>query len=179
MKKTWNWAHALSVLSLSCIPLFSAAAQANQCEPDAIAELELVGETRLSVMFWDVYDARLYTDTGEYEGAGQRALRLDYLRDIEAADLVETTEEEWEKLDYEIDEQAQTWLADLDEMWPDVKEGDCLTLVETEDGFARFYNADGELGVIESKQFTQQFLDIWLSAESRFDDERNELIGEK
>lgn len=157
--------------------LITAPAQASQCAASYAEDLELVGETRLSVMFWDVYDARLYTESGEYKDAKQRVLRLDYLRDIEAADLVETTEEEWERLDYEVDAESKEWLAALAEMWPDVSEGDCITLRETSDGYAEFYGNDGLLGTIESATFTQRFLDIWLAEKSRFEDERNELIG--
>ncbi|MEX1222692.1 MAG: chalcone isomerase family protein [Idiomarina sp.] len=167
----------LSVLALPMLLLTPNIAAASSCAADALKELKLVGETRLSVMFWDVYDARLYTNTGEYKDAEQRALRLDYLRDIDAADLVETTQEEWERLDYAIDDEAKDWLNTLTNIWPNVSDGDCITLVETSDGFAEFYGNDGKLGQIENKEFTQKFLDIWLAEKSRFKDERDELTG--
>ncbi len=147
------------------------------CQPAAAQSLERVGQTRLSVWFWDVYDAELLTDTGVYDDYHRRALRLSYLRDIKAKDLVETTEDEWRRLGISVSAQHQQWLASMQRMWPDVGKGDCLILVETEQGFSEFYNAQGQLGAIESPQFTDDFLAIWLSPESRFKSERNALIG--
>ena len=62
-------------------------------------------------------------------------------------------------------------------MWPNVTKGDCITLVETSQGYAEFYGSEGLLGEIPAKQFTDDFLAIWLAEESRFKTERNELIG--
>jgi len=179
MKQMQKHSRKMTVIGAALATLLiNTPAQANECAVSYADDLKLVGETRLSVMFWDVYDARLYTDSGAYEDAKQRLLRLDYLRDIDASDLVETTAEEWERLDYEIDSETKDWLASLSDMWPNVKEGDCITLRETENGYAEFYGNDGLLGTVESKTFTQRFLDIWLAENSRFEDERNELIGE-
>jgi len=147
------------------------------CEPESAQDLKPVGKTRLSVWFWDVYDAQLLTDSGNYDDYQRRALRLSYLRDIEAKDLVETTKEEWQRLEIEVSNEHTQWLDKLNKMWPDVSEGDCLMLVENEQGHSTFYNADGILGSVESAQFTEDFLAIWLSPNSRFKEERNELIG--
>src|SRR5690606_21102344 len=112
-------------------------------------------------MFWDVYDAQLYSDSGNYEDAEKTALKLTYLRDIDAEDLVETTQEEWERLDYEIDDQAKSWLSKLNEIWPDVTDGDCIMLVTEADGTSIFYGNDGELGRVDDKDFSERFLAIW------------------
>lgn len=149
------------------------------CTAPALDDLNKVGSTRLSVLFWDVYDAELFTDSGDYESYQQRALRLTYLRDIEAQELVETTQEEWERLDIAISDDHRQWLQQLNQMWPDITEGDCLLLVENEQGESVFYNAAGQLGKIPSDTFTDDFLAIWLSKNSRFKEERNELIGAK
>ena len=155
-------------------------ALASSCESSIPDNQELVGKTRLSVMFWDVYDARLFTNSGNFDWQQRDSIRktlvLDYLRDIKAADLVETTGEEWERLGFDHADQRQ-WLDQLNQMWPDIKEGDCLTLVENDQGHAEFYQADKLLGTIANKTFTEYFLAIWLSPESRFEDEREQLIG--
>lgn len=167
-------------LSLAVITLLTAltstVAVAN-CNPDTGKDLETVGKTRLSVWFWDVYDAELLTDSGNYEDYERRALRLSYLREIEAADLVDTTREEWQRMDISITAEHDDWLKRLNEMWPDVQKGDCLMLVETDQGYSEFFNAEGKLGSIESSEFTDDFLAIWLSPDSKFKSERNELIG--
>ncbi|MFC0444967.1 chalcone isomerase family protein [Pseudidiomarina halophila] len=168
-------------LSLPVITLLTALTStvaAANCNPDAGKDLETVGKTRLTVWFWDVYDAELLTDTGNYEDYERRALRLSYLREIEATELVETTREEWQRMDdITVTAKHDEWLKRLNQMWPDVQEGDCLMLVETEQGHSEFFNAEGKLGTIESSEFTDDFLAIWLSPDSKFKSERNELIG--
>lgn len=160
------------------IALFSLNSYAAECTASVPDDFSKVGQTRLSVYFWDVYDATLYSPSGKYKQDERQALLLEYLRDIKAKDLIETTEEEWQKLELNSDKHEQ-WLEKLDAIWPDIKEGDCLLLVEKKDGAAEFYQGDKLLGEIEDKDFTEQFLAIWLSENSRFESERNELIGEK
>lgn len=160
------------------IALFSLNSYAAECTASVPDDFSKVGQTRLSVYFWDVYDATLYSPSGKYKQDERQALLLAYLRDIKAKDLIETTEEEWQKLELNSDKHEQ-WLEKLDAIWPDIKEGDCLLLVEKKDGTAEFYQGDKLLGEIEDKDFTEQFLAIWLSENSRFESERNELIGEK
>ncbi|EKE86907.1 chalcone isomerase family protein [Idiomarina xiamenensis] len=167
----------LSALAILLVSAWQSNAQAQSCQIEPLSELKKVGETRLSVWLWDVYDATLYTAEGNYPDGGRRALQLVYLRDIKAADLIETTEEEWQKQGIAIDQQAQQWLKQLTSIWPDVNEGDCLVLVEGEQGEAIFYNAEKRLGEIDSQRFTDDFLAIWLSEKSRFKEERQQLIG--
>lgn len=168
----------LTVVVAGFFMIATAASFASQCSAvDSFNELKPVGKTRLQVWFWDVYDAELRTETGAFADAQQRALQLSYLRDIKAKDLVDTTAEEWERLNIAITDEHQQWLNRLMQMWPNVNEGDCITLVETSDGHAQFFGPEGELGVIESAQFTDDFLAIWLDKNSRFKSERNELIG--
>jgi hypothetical protein len=150
---------------------------AGNCPIPNQSDFEQVGKTRLKVLFWSVYDAELWTDSGNYEQFNQRVLRLNYLRNIAADDLVDSTGEEWQRLGIELSAEHQQWLSDLRTMWPDVRKGDCLMLVETSQGHAQFFNATGPLGTIESDLFTEHFLAIWLAENSRFADERNQLIG--
>lgn len=170
-----NFMLAASALLVSALitPAFAAS-----CEASVPGDFSKVGETRLSVLFWDVYDATLYSPSGEYEKSERQALKLNYLRDIDADDLIETTEEEWQKLELNSSEHDE-WLTKLKDIWPDIKEGDCLLLLETKDGYAEFYQGEELLGTVESQEFTDQFLAIWLSPESRFKEERNELVGAK
>lgn len=174
------------IKAVSVIPfvllLASPFAAASSCQQSIPSDFKQVGETRLSVLFWDVYDAQLFTQSGHYDWQRRKqfttSLSLTYLRDIEAKELVETTGEEWQKLGYDH-EQQQQWLEQLNTLWPDIKEGDCLLLKEDDQGHAVFYQGTKKLGVVENADFTQQFLAIWLSPESRFKEERQELVGEK
>ncbi|MCC5854961.1 MAG: chalcone isomerase family protein [Idiomarina sp.] len=170
---TWVFAGAFFATAMTTM------AQASECGAGTIADLNKVGETRLRVMLFRVYDAALYTDSGQYPEFEKLALRIDYLRSISSRQLVAATEEEWEKLGYDIGSEARTWLTELGEFWPDVRQGDCLTAVHQASEGVRFYNADGILGEIDSSTFAERFVAIWLDANSSFRRNRDQLVGER
>ncbi len=58
-------------------------------------DLKKVGEAKLKVLFWDVYNSSLYSKTGEYQVEQfPQALNINYLRGIDAEDLIEKTQDE-------------------------------------------------------------------------------------
>ncbi len=140
-------------------------------------QLQLVGQARLEVLFWSIYDSRLYTTDGRYS-EGQRPLRLEleYLRDIEAADLVEQTRNEWQHLQLRADEK-ELWLQELARLWPDVREDDVLALEMSESGRSTFLLNGKPLGSIDDPQFGPSFLAIWLSPDTSRPELRRSLIG--
>ncbi len=140
-------------------------------------QLQLVGQARLEVLFWSIYDSRLYTADGRYSD-GQRPLRLEleYLRDIEAADLVEQTRNEWQHLQLRAAEK-ELWLQELARLWPDVREDDVLALEMSESGRSTFLLNGKPLGSIDDPQFGPNFLAIWLSPDTSRPELRRSLIG--
>ncbi len=140
-------------------------------------QLQLVGQARLEVLFWSIYDSRLYTADGSYTD-GQRPLRLEleYLRDIEAADLVEHTRNEWQHLQLRAQEK-ELWLQELARLWPDVREDDVLALEMSESGRSTFLLNGKPLGSIDDPQFGPSFLAIWLSPDTSRPELRRSLIG--
>lgn len=136
-----------------------------------------VGQARLKVLLWSIYDSRLYTPTGEYED-GQRPLRLEiqYLRDIKAKALVERTQVEWEAMGRDHPRQGQ-WLARLGDIWPDISASDVLTLEIDTQNIASFSHNGQLSGRIEDPEFGQQFVDIWLSRDCTRPELRESLLG--
>lgn len=161
------------------IGLGTTSAATATCQASLTESLEKVGETTLRVMFFRVYDAELWTDTGSYPPDQEWLLQLTYKRDITADQLVEQTAEEWQELGYELTEEREQWLAELSAMWPDVSDGDCLLAHAASPTETVFYNAGGALGRIESEAFTEAFFAIWLSPDSSFPRNRDQLTGER
>ncbi|MEQ8514763.1 MAG: chalcone isomerase family protein [Chromatocurvus sp.] len=159
---------ALTIVAVTLLPLALQAAE---------AELEKVGEARLKVLLWSVYDSRLYAPGGQYE-RGKRPLKLEieYLRDIRAEDLVKRTGEEWDELGVAHERQGE-WMQQLLSLWPDVSKNDVLTLELDAANHATFYNNGRRLGTIEDPAFGQNFIDIWLSPQTSRPDMRLALIG--
>lgn len=141
--------------------------------------LQLVGEGRLKVLFWSVYDSRLYTVDGTYL-EDQRPLRLEieYLINVDSSDLVARTRQEWQFQNLRHPRQPE-WLDRLGAMWPDIKEGDVLSLQVDQQGHSSFLRNGELLGRIEDEAFTRQFLAIWLAPETSQPELRLALTGRR
>ena len=144
---------------------------------ESAAPLQKVGEAKLRVLLWSVYNSRLYTADGSYtEGTRPLRLEIEYLIDVKAGKLVERTRDEWQAIGREHPRQ-EAWLALLGELWPDIQAGDVLALELAEDGSATFTRNGELLGTIRDPDFGQQFVDIWLSPDSTRPELRMALLG--
>ncbi|WP_102798262.1 chalcone isomerase family protein [Bowmanella denitrificans] len=152
--------------------LFSLSVQASP-----ISDLKLVGQARLSLWVWDIYDSSLYTADGTYQPERfPQVLQIRYLRDIKAQELLETTAEQWQKLGL-WSSQSEGWLDQLASLWPDIKRGDTLELEVKPDKTSVFYFNGEELGRIQAPDFADSFLAIWLSENTEYPKVREQLIG--
>jgi hypothetical protein len=181
LKATTRFSGVLALL-LTLLPLPGGAGTAEQDASAALDEqtsLEKVGEARLKVLLWSVYDSRLYTETGNYQ-PGQRPLRLEieYLIDVKAKQLAARTLKEWQDMGRQHPRQ-EAWIAQLETLWPDIRSGDVVALKLTEDNRAVFFHNGRRLGEVEDPDFGQQFVDIWLSKDSTRPELRLSLLGGK
>ena len=142
-----------------------------------LSDLKKVGEAKLKVLFWDVYNSSLYNQTGEYQAEQfPQVLKIDYLRDIDAEDLIERTQEEWERLG--LDPATYTpWLPLLSNIFPNIKKGDTLLLNVNENQQSEFFFNSKTIGKINDQSFGKSFLRIWLDENSSYPKVRNKLIG--
>jgi hypothetical protein len=142
-----------------------------------LAHLQEVGQAKLKVVFWDVYHSSLYSQTGEYrEQEFPQALKIEYLRDFEAKDIIKKTQDEWLKLGTQ---QAlfSPWLGLLHEIFPNIKKGDTLLLRVGENLQSEFFFNGKPIGQIADKQFGINFLSIWLNEKCSYPLLRNKLVG--
>jgi hypothetical protein len=136
----------------------------------------LVGEARLKVLFWEVYDSALFTPSGRWQGGAPYQLSLHYLRDIPAAKLVEQTEKAWQEQGRSHPQQSE-WLALLVELWPDISEGDNLVFGLTASGESAFWFNGSLIGSVEDRDFGALFGGIWLDPDTPRPGLRAQLIG--
>jgi hypothetical protein len=142
-----------------------------------LSELKKVGEAKLKVLFWDVYNSSLYSRTGQYQAdTFPLALKINYLRDIDAKDLIEKTQDEWEKLGIEK-AKFSSWVPLLRDIFPDIKKGDTLLLNVNENQQSEFFFNGQTIGKITDQTFGKSFLSIWLDEKSSYPKVRNKLIG--
>ncbi|MBU2872117.1 chalcone isomerase family protein [Colwellia sp. E2M01] len=149
--------------------------------PDEFAQLNVkeVGSAKFSVLFWDIYNSTLYTPTGEYsytEKANKLIFKIEYLKDISSADLIERTVEQWQHLNIPK-AQYSAFIPRLQAIWPDISAGDSLAML-VENNTAIFYFNNDQIGMVEQPEFYQLFLDIWLSPKTSQAKLRSQLLGE-
>ena len=136
----------------------------------------LVGEARLKVLIWEVYDSALFTPSGHWQGDAPYQLSLHYLRNIPAVKLVEQTEKAWRQQGRDHP-RLNEWLALLGELWPDITEGDNLVFGLSASGESAFWCNGSPLGGVEDRNFGQLFGGIWLDPDTPRPALRAKLIG--
>ena len=87
----------VAVTAQAAEPASSAVTETPVTRPDALTlkVWPTVGQARLKILFWNVYDSVLSTPTGAWLDKGPYQLALTYLRDIPAQQLVDETEKAW------------------------------------------------------------------------------------
>ncbi len=73
----------------------------------------LLGESRLSVLFWDIYDARLDVQGGTYDSDQPFALSLAYLRDSSGSGIAERSIEEIRQQGFGDESALASWQPSL------------------------------------------------------------------
>lgn len=143
---------------------------------------EKKGDTRFKKLGLHIYDASLWSlaDSKTLEhSTNATALSIIYARNIKAHRLLSSTHKEWKHLGFAHQHPLDAWLDALENIWPDIKDGDYLVFVNYHDGNNAFYSGTKLLGSINDSTFGSAFLDIWLNKNARYQKHRKELIGEK
>lgn len=177
---TIGWsAHTLA--SSLADPPSSLAVKARPAElQDVLPNAKLIGQTRLSVWGFKIYDARLWSPPGLNAGnfASQPlALELAYLRDFTAADIVERSLKEMRRSASVPATQAQQWTAEMLRVFPDVKAGDRVVFLHRPGVSASFWLNGRPVGEIADPEFARLFFGIWLSPQTSEPAMRLALLG--
>jgi hypothetical protein len=135
-------------------------------ELGALPGARLIGQARLTVWGFDIYDARLWAPA-PFSAAGfaasALALELNYLRNFQAADIAERSLKEMRRSQPVSDVQAAQWKAELLRVIPDVRQGDRITGVHRPGVGAAFWVNGRASGEVLDADFARRFFGIWLS----------------
>lgn len=164
-------------LCLLLFVFFSAMSQANSLERLGHANLILVGESRLKVLFWDVYDASLYVSDGAYHPDKPFALSLRYLRDFSGSDIAERSIEEIRQQGLSDTAILNSWMEQFKAIFPNVVKGDEIIGIHDPSEGASFFLNGALIGNIADTSLSRRFFDIWLSEKTSEPEMRESLIG--
>jgi hypothetical protein len=138
---------------------------------------KVVGEARLKIMFWKIYDAKLAAANGEWKKDTSFALSLTYLRDFDGEEIASRSVDEMRDIGYEDEVLLAKWFEQMRSVFPNVKEGENITGVMDENQHTHFYYEGRLIGSIDDKSFGQSFFDIWLNEKTSEPKMRKQLLG--
>lgn len=137
----------------------------------------LVGEGRLSVLFWDIYEIQLFSSDGRYDPQQPVALVLNYLRSVSGRDIAEASIDEIRKQGVFDTGTIADWHAQLTQLFPDIAKGDQLVGSFDPNTGSQFHLNGTLIGVIDDPELSRRFFDIWLSEATSQPRLREQLLG--
>lgn len=165
------------VLALLFCILLSGTAHAAEQVRNYVPDAKKVGEHRVTVAFWDVYDAKLYAPEGHYKAGSPFALSLTYLRSIKGEDIAKHSVEAMREQGGTNEIKLAQWHEQMRAIFPDVQPGMTLTGISSGKGDVIFLKDNRVIGRIKDKAFDQYFFGIWLGPKAKIPEVRESLIG--
>jgi hypothetical protein len=141
---------------------------------DPLAGLRAWGSGRFRRYGFLVYDASLWVGS-EDPLQPPYALRLEYRRSIRGSALAESSVEQIQRLGLADEATLQDWGRQLQQIFPDVQDGDRIVGLHHPGG-ARFFFNDRPIGEIASPAFARAFFGIWLDARTTAPELRAALL---
>lgn len=141
-------------------------------------ELKVLGGGQLRVFGFQVYNVYLWTPAGaSFDRRKPYALDLQYLRTFSAKQLAERSIDEMRGQGIGSDTVYPKWLAEMERVFADVKDGDRLTGVVTASKTSKFFYNGAYRGEVIDPAFADAFFGIWLNEKSSQPRVRNLLLG--
>lgn len=138
-----------------------------------------VGESRMSVLFWDVYDAVLFAPNGAWSWDAPFVLELNYLMELSGEDIAQRSVEEMRKQGFTDEITLAAWFEQMRALFPDVAKGSSLSALYTPTAPTQFFHNGAPIGSIHDPEFGTWFLSIWLGEKTSQPDFRAALLGKK
>ena len=141
--------------------------------PDAV----LVGKARLRYLVWDVYDAELYAPQGRWRRDAPYALSINYLRTLSGEAIAKSSADEIRKQGFQNTAVLAEWQRRMETIFPDVEIDTNLTGIRDKNGHTVFFFDGRKVGIVEDREFTERFFDIWLGPKTSRPGFQRQLTG--
>ena len=137
----------------------------------------LVGEVNYTHLFWNLYDAKLITETGNFD-KNKFALTLKYNTKISKKSVVKETLNQLKKQKEYTDEELVELTTLLNSTFKKIEVGDTFIGIKENDN-AYFYFENEKVLETEDLEFINLFFDIWLRQDSQNPAFTKKLLGQK
>ena len=136
----------------------------------------LIGSANYSFLFWDIYDAELYSTSNKFN-SNELAIILKYNRSIEKETLVRETINDIKEQKNISKEQEEKWKSLLESIYIDTKTNKEFIAIKINNKSIFYYN-DKKLHESFDEEFNQLFFDIWLRSNSKNPNFTKPLLGQ-
>jgi len=137
---------------------------------------KLVGEVNYSHLFWDLYDAKLFSETGDFE-ENKFALVLKYNTKISRKSVVKETINQLKKQKKYTEEELDELRTLLKNTFKDIKVDDTFIGIR-ENNTAYFYFKHEKVLETKDLEFINLFFNIWLREDSQNPAFTKKLLGQ-
>jgi hypothetical protein len=162
----------LLLLALACL-----AADAPRHIVDELPSARLVGSGPYRYFGLRIYDAALWSAAARPDDNSPFALDLCYARSLDGKRIAAASADEMRKVGRGSSAQRNAWLADMARLFPDVRDGDCITGLYRPGSPTRFLLNGKALGEVADPAFGPAFFAIWLSPATSAPELRARLLG--
>lgn len=169
------------LLLATAVPLLPA--RAATVPPEVQAALPgatLQGQGRLRFLGLHVYDIRLWTAGGfvpDRWAQSPLALEIEYARTLYGRQIAERSLDEMKRQGEIAPDTGSRWLAEMNRLFPDVKQGDRITGIKQPGVSASFFMNGQTRGELRDGDFARRFFGIWLAPQTSEPALRERLFG--
>ena len=139
----------------------------------------LVGSGVFRYFGLQIYSAQLWSSTGAYDPVSPFVLELCYLRSLDGKEIAAASTDAMSKLAQGSASQRAQWSAAMARLFPDVRNGDCISGHARMGAATRFYLNGTLLGRVDDPAFSSAFFAIWLAPQSSKPALRAHLLGQR
>ncbi len=173
--------HALGLLLAAACPWAGAQVPVPEEVAGELAAPHLQGQGRLRFLGLQIYDIRLWTDSGALAPdawpSKPLALEIDYARSLVGRLIAERSLEEMQRSGPIASDVSERWLSSMTRLFPDVKAGDRITGIQRPGTGARFFYNGKLRGEVRDAEFARRFFGIWLAPATSEPALRASLLG--
>ena len=135
----------------------------------------MVGKANFQFLFWNMYDAKLITESGKYP-SNKFALILKYNKDFSKKSVVDETINQLEKQKTFNEPELEEVKVLLNRAFRDIKKNNKFIGIKNNNE-AIFYFQNEKVLKTDNSEFINLFFDIWLRKDSQNPKFTKELLG--
>ncbi len=136
----------------------------------------LIGNANYSFLFWDIYDAELYSTSKKYN-SNELAIILKYNRSIDKETLIRETINDIKEQKSISNQQEEKWKSLLESIYIDTKTNKKFIAIKINNKSIFYYN-NKKLHESFDEEFNQLFFNIWLRSDSKNPNFTKTLLGQ-